>query len=279
MKMRYTAQAMLFLFVAAIVRIGLAQQTASDQPKAVPQGRAAFLKALEDLKHREARLPLIASEPEPGAPTGTLGVVNNGRMRKLYLPAEFQASSTRTPDPAMTLPNDFGVELFWIASRVNNCHYCLGHQEVKLKKEGLTEEMLLWLDTDWSRFSPRDHAGFEFARVLTDSPHKITDEQITSLRDHFTPLEILEMAFLVGRYNATNRWTDSLGIPQEVERDFSTSLSATELERPSVVVGRPTVSRVIPKDFESWQKWLAVAQQRRSRLPLATPEQLGTDSM
>ncbi|MBL8890324.1 MAG: hypothetical protein JNL67_10125 [Planctomycetaceae bacterium] len=246
------------------------QESNSNLPKAIPQGRAAVLEALEKLKHREARLPLTEQEPDPAQPPGALGVVNNGRMRKLYLPAEFQASGTRTPDPAMTLPNDFGVELFWIASRVNNCHYCLGHQEVKLKKEGLTEEMLLWLDTDWKRFSPRHQAGFEFARVLTEAPHTITDELVTGLKKHFTELEILEMAFLVGRYNSTNRWTDSLGIPQEMERDFSTSLSAAELEKPSTVVGRPPTKRPLPSDLEAWRKTLAEAKLRKSRLPLAT---------
>ncbi len=252
-----------------------AQDSTSAQPKAIPQGRAAILRALDELKHREARLPLLEEAADASQPPGALGVVNNGRMRRLYLPKEFQSSGSRTPDPAMTLPNDFAVELFWIASRVNNCHYCLGHQEVKLKKEGLTEEMLLWLDTDWKKFSPRNQAGFEFARLLTDSPHKITDEDVAALAKHFSPLEILEIAFLVGRYNSTNRWTDSLGIPQEMERDFSTSLSTSDLEKPSVVVSGAVADRQLPADFESWQKQLEIAKQRKSRLPLLEPEKVG----
>lgn len=279
MKIEILANAVLVLLMAAMQGLAFAQDPTSDQPKVIPQGRAAVLKALDDLKHREARLPLIDQEPDPAQPPGVLGVVNNARMRRLYLPAEFQISGNRTPDPAMTLPNDFGVELFWIASRVNNCHYCLGHQEAKLKKEGLTEEMLLWLDTDWKKFSPRNQAGFEFARRLTESPHTITDEQIAALQKHFTPLEILEMAFLVGRYNSTNRWTDSLGIPQEIDRDFSTSLSKEDLEMPSVVVGGMVVDRPLPQDFESWQKQFASAKKRRSRLPLLSPAMLGVDKL
>ncbi len=267
------------LLVGAIPGLLPAQESASNQPKAIPQGRAAVLKALDDLKHREARLPLVEQADDASQPTGAVGVVNNGRMRRLYLPAEFQSSGSRSPDPAMTLPNDFGVELFWIASRVNNCHYCLGHQEGKLKREGLTEEMLLWLDTDWKKFSPRNQAGFEFARILTDSPHLISDAEIAALQPHFSPLEILEMAYLVGRYNSTNRWTDSLGIPQEMERDFSSKLSTAELEKPSVVVGRPAVKRPIPQDYQSWQQQLAVAKQRQSRLPLVTPEQAGVERL
>ena len=275
MKLKSIAWAFLGLLLGLDSHLLSAQETASDQPKAIPQSRAEFLKALDDLKHREARLPLGAASADTAAPTGTLGVVNNGRMRQLYLPEEFRPTSVRTPDPAMTLPNDFGVELFWIASRVNNCHYCLGHQEVKLKKEGLTEEMLLWLDTDWQKFNPRSQAGFEFARVLTHSPNRITDAQITELHQHFSPLEILEMAFLVGRYNATNRWTDSLGIPQEMDRDFSTHLSHSDLEKPSTVIRGPNLRRPLPRDFETWQQQLAVAKQRQSRLPLLTAAQSG----
>ncbi len=270
------------LLLGCAANVGNAQSLIEDRPKAIPQDRATMLKALEDLKHRTPRLPFIESEPEEPRAEGStsgLGVVNNGRMRRMYLPAELQGSGGRASDPAMTLTNEFAVELFWIASRVNNCHYCLGHQESKLKRAGLTEDMLLWLDTDWKRFSPREQAGFEFARLLSFSPHLITDQTIEKLKPHFQPLEILEMAYLVGRYNATNRWTDSLGIPQEEDRDYTSTLQLGDLRKKSVVVSQPVEARMLPADMESWQRQLASAKSRVSRLPLVDSAQAGVDGL
>ena len=50
------------------------------------------------------------------------GIINNGRMRKLYLPPEVLGGGfLREPDPAMTLDNTFKTMFFWIVSRANNC--------------------------------------------------------------------------------------------------------------------------------------------------------------
>jgi alkylhydroperoxidase family enzyme len=43
----------------------------------------------------------------------------------------------------------------------------------------------------------------------------------------------------VARYNATNRWTDSLGIPQEGHRDYLTPTAAAIQKRPSGVAPLP----------------------------------------
>ena len=69
------------------------------------------------------------------------GIINNGRMRKIYLPAEVLGGGfSREPDPAMTLNNTFKTMFFWIVSRANNCTYCQGHQEVKLSGDGVKED-------------------------------------------------------------------------------------------------------------------------------------------
>ena len=82
------------------------------------------------------------------------GIINNGRMRKLYLPAEVLGGGfSREPDPAMTLNNTFKTMFFWIVSRANNCTYCQGHQEVKLAGDGVKEETIAALDGDWSEFT------------------------------------------------------------------------------------------------------------------------------
>lgn len=250
--------------------------TVTTQTKAVPTNRADMLAALEQLKQRTARLPLPPAEfvaqvaQEASSGTSTLGVVNNGLMRRFYLPAELSSGGfSRQPDPSMKLDNVTATELFWIVSRVNNCHYCLGHQEAKLKAAGVTEEQLWQLDTDWQTFPPAQQAAFAFSRKLTFAPHTITDADIDELKKHFAPAQVFEIAFLVARYNSTNRWTDSLGIPQESERDFRSDLPNASLAQPSQVAIKGFPPRELLTDYAQWQQAFRQAANRQSRLPLA----------
>ena len=98
------------------------------------------------------------------------------------------------PDPTVTLDYGFKTRLFWIASRANNCQYCLGHQESKLLAVGMTDDDLARLDTNWDAFPEAEQAAFAFARRLTLEPHPLTDADIDRCRKHFTDLQILEMA-------------------------------------------------------------------------------------
>jgi len=223
-----------------------------DKPKPIPQSRKAMLQALDQLKSRPARLPFADSQAT--APD----LVNNARMRKLYLPEELsrRANPTASPSNPSDLSYRFSTELFWIVSRINNCHYCLGHQEDKLLKIGVAEADLLALDTDWSHFTPKHQAALLFTAKLTHQPHLITRADIDSMRSHYTSGEILQIAFLVGRYNATNRWTDSLGIPQEAHRTFTTQLGQAQLDLPSVVAVPATGDRTSAFNFEQWHQRL-----------------------
>jgi AhpD family alkylhydroperoxidase len=262
----------------------------ASEPKPVPATRPEAKQALERLKERTARLPLppptddeIAAarererereregreRPSTGSGLGG-GVVNNGRMRNLYLPAELRSTSSgvRQKDPAMTLDNAFTVELFWIASRVNNCHYCLGHQESKLLNAGVAEERIAALDVDWSQFTPADRAAFAYARKLTYRPDELTDADLAAVLKHFEPLEVLEMTMLVARYNATNRWTDSLGIPQEGHRDFLTATPAELAEKRSIVAPLESKPRPPLPGREETLAELAKARTRKVRLPV-----------
>ena len=196
-----------------------ADSDAAARPKPIPQTRPAMKEALDELKRREPRIPM---PPDADGARGR-SRVNNGRMRNYYLPPEFsQGGFPRGRDPNATLDYAFTVEFFWIASRVNNCHYCLGHQESKLRAAGRTEERLAALDCDWSAFTPAETAAFAFARKLSLEPQLISRKDIDELGEHYRPLQIIEICLHVAGYNAMNRWTDGIGIPQEDHREFRT---------------------------------------------------------
>jgi hypothetical protein len=110
-------------FVLAILlgscRLAAAAEREAPQP---PATRPAMKQALEDLKKAKPRLPLPPLTEEEKA--AGRRVVNNGRMRTLYLPEELRGGGfSRGNEPAMTLDPTFKTMLFWIVSRVNNCRY------------------------------------------------------------------------------------------------------------------------------------------------------------
>lgn len=246
---RWLCLSLVWIAPAVEARLAWSQQSGDPaRPKPVPATRDEMKGALDRLKSRQPRLPLPPPTPEEEAQAKQNtaarglggGLVNNARMRNRYLPEELRtAGFSRDPDPVMQLKAPFITELFWIASRVNNCHYCLGHQESKLAADGLTEDQVAALDGDWSDQSPARQAAFAFTRKLTYEPHRITDSDLAALAQHYPGLQPLEIVYLVARYNATNRWTDSLGIPQEGHREYLTPTAAAIQKRPSGVAPLP----------------------------------------
>ncbi|MBS0263248.1 MAG: hypothetical protein JSS02_14995 [Planctomycetes bacterium] len=269
------------------------------KPKNVPTTREEVKAALNALRHREPRLPLppptaeeIKAARERAAAGGGAaglgnGLVNNGRMRALHLPEELRTNTNVRPpanprerDPNQVFDYAFATELFWIVSRVNNCHYCLGHQEHKLLSAGLDDDRIAALDGDWSQFTAPEQAAFAFTRKLTFEPHRINDEDINRLKAHFSDLQVFEIISLVARYNSTNRWTDSLGIPQEDHREFQTptnpkyqkfvtSVAPIDAQRPQGV-SAPALPAERPalESRSEVEAALARAAKRTSRLPL-----------
>lgn len=97
----------------------------SNQPLPVPLTRPDMKQFLEDLKGRKPRIPVPELTEEEKAKLGERGASYESRLRYHYLPAgdERGGGFPREADPNMTLDNRFKVQLFWLVSRINNCHY------------------------------------------------------------------------------------------------------------------------------------------------------------
>jgi alkylhydroperoxidase family enzyme len=202
-----------------------ADDLASSAAPIVPATRPEMKRFLEDSKHAQPRLPLPPlTEEQKKSGEGEWAVVNNARMRRYYLPPELAEGGLtgRDPEPNMTLGYPFQTMLFWIVSRSNNCAYCMGHQESKLAAAGLVEDRIAALDGDWSGFDEAQRAAFAFARKLTFEPLAVGDADIAGLRRYYDDRQALEILFVVGGFNAMNRWTGGLKIPQEEFRVYLT---------------------------------------------------------
>jgi alkylhydroperoxidase family enzyme len=211
-----------------------AEDSPSNTPKVIPPTRPEIKVALEALKDRQPRLTNLPTEP---------GETASGRGRTRLLPPTWgggrgggrtnadrnrdaQAGGAQTAgaagrgarttgnNGATTFDYVFSTSMFWIVSRADNCHYCLGHQELKLKNAGVEDDKIAALDCDWSVFDPRMQAALAYTRKLTLEPQLIGDADIAALKKQFSDAEIIELTRIVGGFNSTNRWTDGLGVPQ-----------------------------------------------------------------
>lgn len=218
--------------LAALLGVaGLAQAgevaTSRDAPRPVPLTRPEMKQYLEDMKGRRPRIPLPELTAEEQEQPGSRGSGYESRLRALYLNGGRSRSGAtagrgsssfgsfgRESDPKMTLDYKFKVQLFWIVSRTNNCQYCLGHQESKLLRAGMSEDEIAALDGSWVEFAPAEQAAYAFARKITYEPHLISDRDIDRLREHYTDLQILEMVLSIAGNNAINRWKEGVGVPQ-----------------------------------------------------------------
>src|SRR5262249_17726313 len=182
----------------------------SDTPAPVAATRPELKEQLERSNPSHPHLPLpppteeeLAAAKSRTGRGAMSGIINNGRMRKLYLTPEVLGGGfLRAPDPALTLKPTFKTMFFWFDSRANNCTHFQAHAEVKLTDDGVQEEPIAELDGDWSDFSPAERAAFAFARKLTYEPDRISDADVDRLRTHYTDLQILEIITSVGGFNA-----------------------------------------------------------------------------
>lgn len=237
---------------------------AADSSEEIARTRPAMKKRIEALKEREARIPLPKLTPEELA-AGRRSV-NNGRLRSIYLPESWQTNRSATPNQPQGSVNvnaalnqqqqapDYGFKtrLFWIVSRTNDCQYCLGHQELKLRRVGMTDDQIAALDGKWSVFPPEEQAGMQLTRKITLTPHLVTDSDLSALKKFYDDARIVDIIQTVAGYNSTNRWTASTGIPQD--RSFGGD-EPSQLDTPTSPEFSSVETKVAPIDYKPRAAW------------------------
>ena len=188
-----------------------------------PLTRPEMKRLLEDVKVRVPRIPLPALSDSDREKLGPQADSYESRVKYHYLNGidgsngqsrDRPSGVARLQDPLFTLDNALKVELFWIVSRVNNCQYCIGHQESKLLGLGRTEDQIALLDSDWTKSDIASQSAFAFAKKFTQEPNRFSDEDIAGLEMHFTDDQILEMVLSMAGNNSINRWKEAIAVPQ-----------------------------------------------------------------
>jgi uncharacterized peroxidase-related enzyme len=112
-------------------------------------------------------------------------------------------------------------ELIYIrVSMINVCRYCLQHHLAASKRVGLnTEDWGALKQGSYSHYNEKERAALTYVEKLTRSPHEITDGDFNELKKNFTDAEIVDIHFLTGLANLTNRFTDPLGLELEIPEE------------------------------------------------------------
>ncbi len=174
-------------------------------------------------------------------------------------------------DSSALLDYPLTTSCFWIVSRGNNCHYCLGHQELKLRAAGLDEDSIAALDSDWSQFDPKLQAALGYARKLTLEPYLVANADIEQLRRVMTEAENPRTDICDRPFNATNRWTDGLGIPQDEQfhgqnATLDTPTSPAFQHTRSIVAPSTRATRPQPPEYDELIRAVEACQHQRIRV-------------
>jgi alkylhydroperoxidase family enzyme len=194
-------------------------------PKLAPQSRPALptkAQAEEQLaaaRKRTPRLPLVADAearkllpddwPKGALPQWVRLLANFpkagvGRAR-MILAGEDKG----------VLDKKLRAQVHWIAARHDRAWYALGHAKARLKALGVKEDDVWALDAPDRRFSEAQKAAFAFAKKLTVTPARITDDDVAGLRKHYKDREVAELIYQVTAAALFNRLTEAAGLRLE----------------------------------------------------------------
>lgn len=107
------------------------------------------------------------------------------------------------------------IELAVVAvSKLNECHYCVGHHKPLLMVEGLSSD---GADTileyqDHAELDEVDKLVVEYSIAVTNAPQRIRDAVFERLRAHFSEAQIVELTMRIALCGFFNRFNDALQI-------------------------------------------------------------------
>jgi len=108
-----------------------------------------------------------------------------------------------------------------VTSKLNECHYCVGHHTEPLMVEGLSREAIDRLpDTaNNPELDEIDRLVVEYTIAVTQNAQRIRDHVFQRLRAHFNESQIVELTLRIALCGFFNRFNDALQIDDELGHD------------------------------------------------------------
>lgn len=127
-------------------------------------------------------------------------------------------------DPSSTLDVKLKRKLGAYASKINGCKYCTTHHCAILQGPGGAgaegwdmddAEVRALLDGDSGPGNDFEKACFEYIRAASSDPSAVPREVLSTLVEHLTPAQVMEVAAVAGFWKMYNTIHDSLHVPIE----------------------------------------------------------------
>jgi AhpD family alkylhydroperoxidase len=104
-----------------------------------------------------------------------------------------------------------------VTSKLNECHYCVGHHSGPLMVEGLSRAAIDRLPAlDIPELDEIDRLVIEYSIAVTNNAQRIPERLFDRLRQHFTAAQIVELTLRIGLCGFFNRFNDALQIDDEL---------------------------------------------------------------
>jgi len=103
-------------------------------------------------------------------------------------------------------------------SKLNQCHYCVGHHMQPLIAQGISSETIALLP-EYENNPGLDAAGklvAEYAIAVTENAQRIPGRLFGALREHFSEAQIVELTMRIALAGFFNRFNDALQIDDEL---------------------------------------------------------------
>jgi AhpD family alkylhydroperoxidase len=107
--------------------------------------------------------------------------------------------------------------LMVVTSKLNECAYCVAHDQPKLAAHGLSENGIARIleFKDHPELDAADKLVVEYAIAVNNNWSRTRDEVFTRLREHFTEAQIVDLTWRTAITGAFNRFNDILQIETE----------------------------------------------------------------
>jgi alkylhydroperoxidase family enzyme len=112
---------------------------------------------------------------------------------------------------------------------------------------------------------------------MTVVPFALSDRDVSALKSEYSDAEIVELVYSIARFNSMNRWTDSMGLPQDPQMrgesvEFDTPTSSQWDQGESLVVAGSDIVRPTAWTWQECQKQLKISATRGPRVQLVSKE-------
>lgn len=172
------------------------------------------------------------TKPGPGNSLG-VGIPNSVRAM-VRVPDLYEAWMGKQPAKPGVVPRSTLLQVSLAVSKINGCRYCVLHQVVGLRKQGVEVGKLLAMEKDDSALTPEERAAVVYARKLTKTPGSVTTADWAALQRAFPGSAAYEVLHQTCRFAFMNRFTDGLRLPSEDEavKTYLETYGRTFPERP-----------------------------------------------